>query len=72
MRVKRNKDLADNAEPPLPVTAVDIANGSTVTFDSYGKSNGIRKSEYYPDDNYGYNGYTKSDTKNKDESEPIV
>jgi NTE family protein len=62
----------DNAEPRLLVTAVDIANGSTVTFDSYEKLDGIRKSEYYPDDNYGYNGYTKRDTKNKDESEPVV
>lgn len=38
----------DKGEPRLLVTAVDIAEGIAVTFDSYKKSDGKRKTVYYP------------------------
>jgi len=43
----------DKGEPRLIVTAVDIAEGITVTFDSYKKSDGKRKSVYYRGGKYG-------------------
>jgi NTE family protein len=43
----------DKGEPRLLVTAVDIAEGITVTFDSYKKSDGKRKTVYYPGRKYG-------------------
>jgi NTE family protein len=44
----------DEGEPRLLVTAVDIAEGTTVTFDSYKKSDGKRKTVYYPGAKYGH------------------
>ena len=43
----------DKGEPRLLVTAVDIAEGIAVTFDSYKKSDGKRKTVYYPGRKYG-------------------
>ena len=57
----------DKGEPRLLVTAVDIAEGITVTFDSYKKSDGKRKTVYYPGRKYG----RKKDEEDKN-SEPIV
>ena len=34
-------------QPRLLITSVDITQGKTITFDSYEKANGIRKTEYY-------------------------
>ena len=42
----------DKGEPRLLVTAVDIAEGITVTFDSYKKSDGKRKTVYRPGEKY--------------------
>jgi predicted acylesterase/phospholipase RssA len=44
----------DKGQPRLLVTAVDIAEGITVTFDSYKKSDGKRKTVYYPRGKYGH------------------
>ncbi len=57
----------DKGEPRLLVTAVDIAEGITVTFDSYKKSDGKRKTVYYPGRKYG----RKKDEEDKN-SKPIV
>ena len=57
----------DKGEPRLLVTAVDIAEGITVTFDSYKKSDGKRKSVYYPGRKYGL----KKEEEEKN-SKPIV
>jgi predicted acylesterase/phospholipase RssA len=43
----------ENAQPRLLITAVDIAEGVTVTFDSYKKSDGKRKTVYYSGEKYG-------------------
>jgi NTE family protein len=43
----------DKGEPRLLVVSVDVVEGATVTFDSYGKPNTIRKSQY------GYNEKAK-------------
>jgi predicted acylesterase/phospholipase RssA len=54
----------DKGEPRLLITAVDIVEGVTVTFDSYKKADGKRKTVYYPGGKYG---------RKKDEnSNPIV
>ena len=57
----------DKGEPRLLVTAVDIAEGITVTFDSYKKSDGKRKTVYYPGRKYG----RKKDEEDKN-SKPIA
>jgi NTE family protein len=57
----------DKGEPRLLVTAVDIAEGETVVFDSYKKSDGKRKTVYYPGRKYGQ----KKDVEDKN-LEPIV
>jgi NTE family protein len=49
----------DKGEPRLLVTAVDIAEGITVTFDSYKKSDGKRKTVYYSGGKYGRKKYSK-------------
>ena len=64
----------DEGEPRLLVTAVDIAEGTTVTFDSYKKSDGKRKTVYYPGGKYGHkkeDGYRSSKTS-KHDSKPII
>jgi NTE family protein len=38
-------------QPRLLITSVDIAEGKTITFDSYEKADGIRKTEYYLENN---------------------
>jgi len=43
----------DKGEPRLLITAVDIAEGIAVTFDSYKKADGKRKTVYYPGRKYG-------------------
>ena len=55
----------DKGEPRLLITAVDIAEGIVVTFDSYKKADGKRKTVYYPGRKYG----RKNDEEN---SKPIV
>jgi NTE family protein len=61
----------DKGEPRLLVTAVDIAEGITVTFDSYKKSDGKRKTVYYSGGKYGRKKeeYRSND---KDNSKQIV
>ena len=59
----------DEGEPRLLVTAVDIAEGITVTFDSYKKSDGRRKTVYYSGGKYGYNRYGNN---NRSDSKPII
>ena len=45
----------DHNQPRLLLTSVDVQEGATVTFDSYVKEDGIRKSEYGdPDGQYRY------------------
>jgi NTE family protein len=53
------KSSFDKGEPRLLVTAVDIAEGITVTFDSYKKADGKRKTVYYSGGKYGH----KKDSK---------
>ena len=48
------KSSFDKGEPRLLVTAVDIAEGITVTFDSYKKADGKRKTVYYSGGKYGH------------------
>jgi NTE family protein len=55
----------DKGEPRLLITAVDIAEEIAVTFDSYKKADGKRKTVYYPGRKYG----RKNDEQN---SKPIV
>jgi NTE family protein len=43
----------DKGEPRLLITAVDIAEGVAVTFDSYKKADGKRKTVYYSGAKYG-------------------
>ncbi|MGB7883722.1 MAG: patatin-like phospholipase family protein [Nitrososphaeraceae archaeon] len=64
----------DKGEPRLLVTAVDIAEGIPVTFDSYKKSDGKRKTQYYPRTKYGYKKHEESKKNNIDEndSKPII
>ena len=56
----------DNGQPRLLVTAVDIAEGITVTFDSYKKADGKRKTGYYPGRKYGHTKEGKYSNNNKD------
>jgi NTE family protein len=63
----------DKGEPRLLVTAVDIAEGIAVTFDSYKKLDGKRKTLYYPGRKYG----RRKDEKHKNndpgkEDKPII
>jgi NTE family protein len=63
----------DKGQPRLLVTAVDIAEGITVTFDSYKKSDGKRKTVYYPRGKYGHKKEDEySNNNNQDDSKPIV
>ena len=64
----------DKREPRLLVTAVDIAEGIPVTFDSYKKSDGKRKTLDYPRTKYGYKMHEESKNNNNDEndSKPII
>jgi NTE family protein len=65
----------ENAQPRLLITAVDIAEGITVTFDSYKKSDGTRKTVYYSGRKYGRNKEeyrSNNNSNNKDDSKPIV
>jgi predicted acylesterase/phospholipase RssA len=48
------KSSFDKGEPRFLVTAVDIAEGITVTFDSYKKADGKRKTVYYSRGKYGH------------------
>src|SRR5438874_1882849 len=43
-------------QPRLLITSVDIAEGKTITFDSYEKAAGIRKTEYYVESNNNISG----------------
>lgn len=50
-------------QPRLLITSVDIAEGKTITFDSYEKAAGIRKTEYYLENNItGEKGSKKNST----------
>ena len=57
----------DREEPRLIITAVDIAEGIAVTFDSYKKSDGKRKTVYYPGRKYG-----RKRGKGDEDLKPIV
>jgi hypothetical protein len=61
----------DRGEPRLLITAVDIAEGITVTFDSYKKSDGKRKTVYYSGGKYGRKK-EEYKSKDKDNSKQIV
>ena len=62
----------DKGEPRLLVTAVDIAEGKTVTFDSYKKSDGKRKTVYLPGKKYGRIKNSKYFDRKEDHSNHIV
>ena len=64
----------DKRQPRLLVTAVDIAEGIPVTFDSYKKLGGKRKTVYYPRTKYGRRKQEEQNNNNndKDDSKPIV
>jgi predicted acylesterase/phospholipase RssA len=62
----------DKGEPRLLVTAVDIVEGIPVTFDSYKKSDGKRKTLYYPRTKYGFKKHQESKNNNKNDSKPII
>ena len=61
-------------QPRLLVTAVDIAEGIAVTFDSYKKSDGKRKTVYYPGTKYGHRKQQqyKDNNNDKNSSNPVV
>lgn len=61
----------DKGEPRLLITAVDIAEGITVTFDSYKKSDGKRKTVYYSGRKYGHKK-EEYRSNEKDNSKQIV
>jgi NTE family protein len=61
----------DKGEPRLLVTAVDIAEGIAVTFDSYKKLDGKRKTVYHPARKYGWRKKEQYNN-DKDDSKPIV
>jgi hypothetical protein len=71
MQCKKIATRYENNEPRLLVFSVDVAEGKTVTFDSYPKANGSRKSEYgkyniekkggYSNDVIKYNNNNSSD-----------
>jgi NTE family protein len=52
-------------QPRLLITSVDIAEGKAITFDSYEKAAGIRKTEYYVENNNisGEKGSKKNKTR---------
>jgi predicted acylesterase/phospholipase RssA len=62
----------DKGEPRLLVTAVDIAEGITVTFDSYKKSDGKRKTVYRPGQKYKRTKNSKCFDRKEDDSNQIV
>jgi predicted acylesterase/phospholipase RssA len=71
----------ENNQPRLLITALDIAEGITVTFDSYKKEDGTMKTTYFPGRKYGYtkkgldtnnNNNNKSKKNEEDDSDPIV
>jgi NTE family protein len=62
----------DKGEPRLLVTAVDIAEGITVTFDSYKKSDSKRKTEYRSGEKYGRTKNCKYLDRKEDDSDRIV
>ena len=62
----------DKGEPRLLVTAVDIAEGITVTFDSYKKSDGKRKTVYSPGEKYRHIKNSKYFDRKEDDSNQIV
>lgn len=70
-----------NNQPRLLITALDIAEGVTVTFDSYKKEDGTMKTTYFPGRKYGYtkNGVDTNNNNNNNKknyeavnSDPIV
>ena len=61
----------DKGQPRLLITAIDIAEGIPVTFDSYKKLGGKRKTVYYPTTKYGYRKEKEYETNDND-SKPIV
>ena len=62
----------DKGEPRLLVTAVDIAEGVTVTFDSDKKSDGKRKTVYSPGEKYRHIKNSKYFDRKEDDSNQIV
>jgi NTE family protein len=64
----------DKRQPRLLVTAVDIAAGIPVSFDSYKKLDGKRKTVYYPTTKYRQRKQEGHNDNNngKDDSKPIV
>jgi hypothetical protein len=52
-------------QPRLLITSVDIAEGKTITFDSYEKAAGIRKTEYYVENNNNNNNVKGEKGRNK-------
>jgi NTE family protein len=63
----------DKGEPRLLVTALDISEGITVTFDSYKKSDGKRKTLYYPGRKYERRKDEEYKNKNsRKDDKPII
>lgn len=56
------------------ITALDIAEGVTVTFDSYKKEDGTMKTTYFTGRKYGYtkNGVHKNNNENKRTTKMIL
>ena len=65
-------------QPRLLITALDTAEGVTVTFDSYKKEDGTMKTIYWPGRKYGYTNkgvHANNNNKEKNyeyDSNPIV
>jgi NTE family protein len=68
----------ESNQPRLLITALDVAEGITVTFDSYKKEDGTMKTTYFPGRKYGYTkkGVHTNNNNNKNnyeaDSDPIV
>ena len=71
----------EKKQPRLLITALDIVEGITVTFDSYKKEDGTMKTIYFPGRKYGYtksldtnnnNNNNNSKKKYEDNSDPII
>ncbi len=68
----------ESDQPRLLITALDIAEGITVTFDSYKKEDGTMKTTYFPGRKYGYSkkrvptNNNKSKNNYEADSDPIV
>ncbi len=70
----------ESNQPRLLITALDIAEGITVTFDSYKKEDGTMKTIYFPGRKYGYtkkrvntnNNNNKNKKNYESDSDPIV